>query len=331
MSIDTAYLAQLYQTAGTAVPAPPAQAVAPPRMPDTLQLSQERVLQLPVSKLVDFPRSRSNRYEIHKGEKMEELVENIRHNGILQPLVVRPWEGGTYQIVSGRNRREAARILGYETVPCLVRDLSDQEALRQLNYINSRTREGLRPSEKAYAYALEYDQSNSQGFRSDLTLFQSETKLEEEQDGRTTKWRYRRLTNLVADGYLDAVDDGLIGMGAAVLLADLSPNDQETVYHFFFEEWPEEDGLCVSYREEGVTITPTLAERMKELTEGGTPIRPESIEQLLLGPEQQAEENYPSLKLSMRPLRKRYPQLKGLGTKAVEQIIDQALELYFSS
>ena len=115
----------------------------------------EQVVWLPIDQLTPFPRSRYNRYQEYSGEKMSELVDSIQAQGILQPLIVRRYDGA-YQIVSGHNRKKAAERLGWKEIPCLVRSMSDDEALCQLNEINVQQRE-LLPSQKAFAYKIKIE------------------------------------------------------------------------------------------------------------------------------------------------------------------------------
>ncbi len=115
----------------------------------------EQVVWLPIDQLTPFPRSRYNRYQEYSGEKMSELVDSIQTQGILQPLIVRRYDGA-YQIVSGHNRKKAAERLGWKEIPCLVRSMSDDEALCQLNEINVQQRE-LLPSQKAFAYKIKIE------------------------------------------------------------------------------------------------------------------------------------------------------------------------------
>lgn len=290
----------------------------------------EQVVELPIEQLQDFPVSRYNRYRVHTGERMEELVENIRCNGILEPLVVRPLGEG-YQVISGKNRREAAGKLGYETVPCLIRDLNDQEALYQLNYLNAQYRE-LRPSEKAFAYQLEHQQASNPGFRSDLacsnlTLFHAETRLNpEDTDGRATKWRYRQLCRFTQDGYLDAVDDGLIKLGVAVNLATLSDAQQKVVWEVFFEE----EGDKLAYRDTSRTLNQPTVEKLTALAERNPSFTVSEVEELL---EQMGQLEKPEEKqqVNLRPVTQKYSQLHGLSTSQVMTVLDKALDLYFKT
>ena len=328
MALNQDRLAALYNTKEPTPNAAPGMSKEPVQTPSQAGADEpEQVKSIPIGNLMDFPKGRYNRYRIHQGEKMEELVNSIRLNGILQPIVARPLGDGQYQVVDGRNRREAAKLAGYEEVPCIIRDLDDKEALRQLNYLNEQYRE-LLPSEKAFAYQLEFEQASGQGFRADLTSYHAVTKLNEE--SRMTKWRYRQLTRLCIDGYLDAVDDNLINLNAGVSVASLNEGNQLAVYQFFFEELPHgQDGMKVAYRDAARQITPAIAGKLKQMEEESKPITEDTIQALFTEVEPE-KHSFPSVKIRMRPLRKKYPALMDLGQKEVEHIINDALEAYFS-
>ncbi|MEG2455848.1 MAG: ParB/RepB/Spo0J family partition protein, partial [Oscillospiraceae bacterium] len=119
---------------------------APPTPPQT------GLCTLPDDLLTDFP---DQPFKPYIGDKLDVLRESVSANGIIEPLIVRPFgEPGHYQIISGHNRRRAGRLVGYTEFPCVVRELSDDEATLQLVETNLRRRDDLLPSEKAKAYRL---------------------------------------------------------------------------------------------------------------------------------------------------------------------------------
>lgn len=301
----------------------------------------EQIVELPIDQLHDFPKSRYNRYAIHTGERMQELVDSIRCNGILEPVVVRPMGEG-YEVVSGKNRREAARALGYKAIPCIIRGLDDTEALCQLNFLNGQYRE-LRPSEKAFSYQLEHEQESNFGFRPDanLTLFHSETRLNLNPDtestlyhsdtksksdnaSRTTKYRYRQLCRFTLDGYLDAVDSNLIKLGCAIELASLSEKQQAVVWEVFFEESADP----VAYRDPARTLKADIVEKLLHLAERLPSFSSPDVD--LLFTETEDKPSKMVTKLDLQPLRKKYPQLADLPAKEIERVVDRALEIYLS-
>ena len=112
---------------------------------------EERILQLPIEELIDFP-AEKHRFKPATGQRLTDLEESIRQYGIINPLIVRRLEDGKYQIIAGHNRRTAARNIGYKTVPCIVRALpNDDEALGVLVSDNLQNRE-LLPSERGWGY-----------------------------------------------------------------------------------------------------------------------------------------------------------------------------------
>ncbi|MEG2421354.1 MAG: ParB/RepB/Spo0J family partition protein, partial [Oscillospiraceae bacterium] len=134
--------------------------VAPPTPPQT------GLCTLPDDLLTDFP---DQPFKPYIGDKLDVLRESVSANGIIEPLIVRPFgEPGHYQIISGHNRRRAGRLIGYTEFPCVVRELSDDEATLQLVETNLRRRDDLLPSEKAKAYRLRMEVLNHQGERTDL-------------------------------------------------------------------------------------------------------------------------------------------------------------------
>lgn len=166
---------------------------------------------------------------------MQETVESIREYGVLCPLIVRKKKDGGYEVISGHRRKRACELLGLKTVPCFVRELTDEQAT--LAMVNSNIqREELLYSEKAYAYKMKLDALNRQGKRADLTSDQIEQKL----SGKTSRevladgsnespaqiQRFIRLTYLIKP-LLDYVDNKKLIFGAGVELSYLETKAQE--------------------------------------------------------------------------------------------------------
>ena len=119
--------------------------------------------ELPIAALEDFP-AELHKFHPASRERLEELKDSIRANGIISPLIVRPLEADRYQIIAGHNRRTAARELGYDTVPVIVkRYLTDGEAIRLKNDDNLMQRDGMLPSERGWAYRQNMEEINRQG------------------------------------------------------------------------------------------------------------------------------------------------------------------------
>ena len=170
-------------------------------------------------------------YKVLDDEDMEALVESIRTQGVLTPLVVRPMEEDAYEIISGHRRLHACKKAGITTVPALIYSLDRNAATIALVDSNLH-REKILPSEKAFAYKLKLEAMNRQGQRTDLTSDQVGRKLEsadivalESGDSKTQIRRYIRLTYLLPE-LLQKVDEGQIAFTPAVHLSYLSPAEQ---------------------------------------------------------------------------------------------------------
>ena len=175
--------------------------------------NKEKVVNISLNDIDDFPK---HPFKVIDNEEMKQMAESIKDNGVLVPTMVRAKENGKYEMISGHRRKLASQLAGMETIPCIVKDLTDDEATIIMVDSNIQ-REKVLPSEKAYAYKMKLDALRSQGKRNDLTLFQNETKLdnirkigENNNDSRTKVYRYIRLTNLLPD-FLDMIDNDFLG------------------------------------------------------------------------------------------------------------------------
>ncbi len=189
------------------------------------------------------------------------LIESITTLGVLTPIIVRTLDDGNYEIISGHRRAEACRRLGIETIPCIVKELTRDEATVILVDLNLQRDEVL-PSEKAHAYKMKMDALKNQGARTDLTSTQSVSKFrtaeevgKENNESRETVRRYIRLTYLIPE-ILKLVDEGRIAFTPAVELSFLSLEEQHEVYGF--------------YENEEVTPSYSQTVRMKKLHTEGT-------------------------------------------------------------
>ena len=195
---------------------------------------KEFISQLPPDKLSPFAK---HPYRVREDAAMDELVESIRVHGILSPLLARP-KGEGYELVSGHRRRLAAQKLGLPTVPVLVREMTDDEAVILMVDSNLQ-RENLLPSEKAFAYRMKLEAMKHQG---KATSRQVVGKLESADEvgqvngesGRTIQ-RYIRLTNLVPP-LLQMVDDGRIAFSPAVELSYLTRDEQAELWDLIGRE-----------------------------------------------------------------------------------------------
>ena len=173
------------------------------------------VTDLPTTEISDFP---NHPFKVRMDESMTEMVGSIKERGVLSPVLVRPMPDGSYQMVSGHRRRMAAELAELPTVPCIVRELTDDEAVIIMVDSNLQ-REQVLPSEKAFAYKMKLDAMKRQGQRTDLTCAPSAHKLKgvksrdvvAEQAGESKDQirRYIRLTNLLPE-ILDMVDNSVL-------------------------------------------------------------------------------------------------------------------------
>lgn len=192
---------------------------------------RERVSELPLSTLHPFE---NHPFHVLDDEQMAKTVESVAQYGVLVPILVRPKESGGYEIVSGHRRSRAAELAGLTTIPAIVRDMTDDEAIIVMVDSNLQ-RETILPSEKAFAYKMKLEAMKRQGARTDLTSSQLGMKLDRRQaldfvgettgDSRNTVHRYIRLTNLIPE-LLSEVDQSRIGLSPAVELSFIPESEQ---------------------------------------------------------------------------------------------------------
>ena len=170
---------------------------------------------------------------------MDTLVDSIRENGILNPVIVRPDQSGNYEMISGHRRLHAAKIVGLKKVPAIVKEMSDDEAIIKMVDANIQ-REEILPSERAFSFKMKMEAMSRQGQRNDLTSGQNVPKLtsdvigeENGMSGRQVK-RYIRLTELIPE-LLECTDNKKIGLVMAVDLSYLDEQVQKWVYEYFKE------------------------------------------------------------------------------------------------
>ena len=190
---------------------------------------REQVQQIPIDALHPFT---NHPFKVLDDEAMTRTVESIAQYGVLAPLIARPRpDGDGYEIISGHRRQYAAKLAGLETLPVIVRQMSDDAAVILMVDSNLQ-REHILPSERAFAYKMKLDAIKNQGARSDLTSpqlaakFRSDDAVAKDQgiSGDTVR-RYIRLTSLIPE-LLDMVDDKKIAFNPAVELSYLKPEEQ---------------------------------------------------------------------------------------------------------
>ena len=274
------------------------------------EAKRDSVQDIPISQISDFP---EHPFKVKQDEAMLEMAESVRQYGVLVPGLVRQLEDGSYQMVSGHRRKMASELAGRDTIPCIVRDLTDDEAVIIMVDSNLQ-RERVLPSEKAFAYKMKLDAMRRQGQRTDLTLSPLETKLRTSAviaqsggDSRAQVDRYIRLTNLIPE-ILDMVDDGRIAFRPAVELSYLTEQEQSALYDTMGRE----------------DCTPSLAQaiKMKAFSRDG-----KLTDAVILSI---MEEEKPNQREQFRLPRDRINRFFKPGTPAqtIEDTIIRALELY---
>lgn len=190
------------------------------------EAGQEAVRNIPLEEISDFP---GHPFKVKLDENMMDMAESVKQYGVLVPALVREKKGGGYEMIAGHRRKMASELAEKQEIPCIVRNLSDDEAVIIMVDSNLQ-REEILPSEKAFAYKMKLEAMKRQGTRTDLTCAPVEHKLkgiksrdllaENSKDSRETIRRYIRLTELIPS-ILDLVDEGKIAMRPAVELSYL--------------------------------------------------------------------------------------------------------------
>lgn len=266
------------------------------------------VTDLTAAEISDFP---NHPFKVRMDQSMVELADSVKQYGVLVPSLVRPMPNGSYQMVSGHRRKRAAELAGLPTVPCIIRELTDDEAIIVMVDSNLQ-REKILPSEKAFAYKMKLDAMNRQGKRLDLTCAPVGHKsrdilAEQSGDSKSQIQRYIRLTYLLPE-ILDMVDDGKIALRPAVELSYLAEQEQ----HFLLDTMFSED------------CTPSHAQaiKMRKFSQEGK-LNPDVILSIM-------QEEKPNQKEQIKIPKERISRYFAPGTPAqkIEDTIVKALELY---
>ena len=232
----------------------------------------EKVQEIDISKISNFP---DHPFKVNDDEKMQEMVKSIKEYGVILPVIVRPKENGTYEMISGHRRKRACELAGVKQIRCIVKNLSDDEATILMVDSNIQ-REEILPSEKAFAYKMKLEAMKHQGKSIDIDdnetsapmvpkLTSREILGEEMGESRENIRRYIRLTKLIPE-LLDEVDSKRIAFRPAVELSYLSDENQYVVLNKLeFDE-----------------VSPSLSQAiiLKKMEQEGT-ITEEKIEELL--------------------------------------------------
>ena len=273
----------------------------------------EKVVMLNPADISDFP---NHPFKVKQDEAMAEMVDSVRQYGVLVPALVRPKADGDYEMVAGHRRKCAAMLAGITEMPCIIRNLTDDEATIIMVDSNLQ-RETILPSEKAFAYKMKLEAMKRQGQRSDLTLAPLEPKLKGSRsneelaasspDSRSQIQRYIRLTELIPP-VLDMVDGSKIAFRPAVELSYLSKEQQQSLYDTM----------------ECEDCTPSLAQaiKMKEFSRDG-----KLTEEVILSIMQEEKPNQrEQFKMSKERISKYFAP--GTPAQKIEDTIIKALKLY---
>ena len=189
---------------------------------------REQVQQIPIEELFPF---KEHPFKVLDDEAMQRTVESVAQYGVLAPLIARPRPEGGYEIISGHRRQHAAELAGLDTLPVIVREMTDDAAVILMVDSNLQ-RENILPSERAFAYKMKLETLKNQGARSDLTSCQVGTKFradeslaEDTGESARNVQRFIRLTNLIPE-LLDLVDEKKISFNPAVELSYLDEAQQ---------------------------------------------------------------------------------------------------------
>ena len=285
----------------------------------------EKVVLLPPEEISEFP---NHPFQVRMDDAMKEMAQSVRENGVLVPALVRPKEGGGYEMVSGHRRKRAAELAGLQEIPCIVRDLTDDQAIIIMVDSNLQ-RDQILPSEKAFAYKMKLDAMKRQGFRSDLTSDPVGWKLngkesanivgKESGDSQTQVRRYIRLINLIPE-LLSLVDNSVLketgkpqmALRPAVELSYLRKEEQLDLFDLIEE----------------MDVTPSHAQALKlrRLSEGkgmGERLARDAIVSIM---QEEKPNQVEQFKIPKERISKFFPA--GTPAKKMEETIVKALELY---
>ncbi len=271
---------------------------------------REQVQQIPIDALHPFT---NHPFKVLDDEAMTRTVESIAQYGVLAPLIARPRpDGDGYEIISGHRRQYAAKLAGLETLPVIVRQMSDDAAVILMVDSNLQ-REHILPSERAFAYKMKLDAIKNQGARSDLTSTQVAQKLSVEKVGddagvsKDTIRRFIRLTNLIPE-LLDMVDEKRISFNPAVELSYLDESQQRD----FLEAM------------DGTQNAPSVsqAQQLKKMAQCGEFTYEKAFD--ILGQEKKSEQDTVTIKNDI--LRKYFP--RSYTPRQMEEKIIQLLDAW---
>ena len=280
------------------------------------------VTDLPTAEISDFP---DHPFKVRMDESMTEMVSSVKERGVLSPVLVRPMPDGGYQMVSGHRRKMAVELAELPTVPCIVRELTDDEAVIVMVDSNLQ-REKVLPSERAFAYKMKLDAMKRQGQRTDLTSANDLQKLVQGQTSRESIAKkagtshetirlYIRLTNLIPE-LLDMVDNSVLKEKDKLQMA-LRP----AVELSYLTEAEQKD-LLETMTVEDCTPSHAQAIKMRDFSEKGK-LNADVILSIM---QEEKPNQVEQFKIPRNRIDKFFPA--GTPTQKIEDTIVKALEMY---
>ena len=280
----------------------------------------EKVVNIILNDIDDFP---EHPFKVIVNDELKDMAESIKEKGVLSPALVRQKDDGRYEMISGHRRKKASELANKDTIPCIVRDLTDDEATIIMVDSNMQ-REKVLPSEKAFAYKMKLDALSHQGKRTDLTSDQVGPKLSRSNEMLSNNVgesvsnikRYIRLTYLIPE-LLDYVDNSIIkdkdklsiALSPAVEISYLSKEEQQSLLDY------------IDFNQ--ITPSQSQAISLKEMSQNKT-FTVEKMEVLL---NEEKPNQTPTLRVSMNKLRNVLPkELK--NDREREDYVVKAVEFY---
>lgn len=286
---------------------------------DTSKL--EKIQNISIIDITDFP---EHPFKVRDDEKMFETVESIKEHGVLVPAIVRPKADGRFEMIAGHRRKRACELAQIENIPCVVRNLTDDEATIIMVDSNLQ-REQILPSERAFAYKMKLDAMKRQGQRNDLTCDQVGYKLDNKKsvelladevgESKTQVQRYIRLTNLIPE-LLQFVDNHYLKDNEKMTMA-LAP-----AVEISYLSKREQDILLEAMEESLATPSTPQAKKLREESENET-LTEEKIYEILDEEKPNQKEN---IKFTYNKVKQYFPD--GYTVEQMQSIIEKLLQKY---
>lgn len=285
-----------------------------PKLDDLFTTEEERVknnseliTEIDISNIDNFP---DHPFKVIENEELLQMSESIKEKGVIVPALVRPKEDGRYEMISGHRRKRASELAGLEKIPCIVRELSDDEAIIAMVDSNMQ-REEILPSERAFAYKMKLDALNHQGKK--ITSGQLDQKYSREllanesNESERQIHRYIRLTHLIPE-LLEKLDNKEIAFNPGVEISYLKEEEQYALLD------------CIDYND----CTPSHAQAiiMKKLSQEGK-LDEDKIDDIL---SQEKPNQIPKIKFNESRIRSVLP--KNVDNDQIENFVVKAIEFY---